>query len=135
MYSFVPFGVLLIINILLVKAMRQKIRDIAGTSFISKQKQLSISLSIMLMTVLFIVFTLPMAIGSLLVNTLLSTHSGKLILFCFGCFSFTYHALNLVILCRFNKHFYKLCRKALTCTKSNKEVCVIENKQKLNNSS
>ena len=118
MYSFVPFGVLLIVNVLLIRAMRQKIRDLAGSSFISKKKQLSISLSVMLMTLLFILFTMPSAIGTLLVNTLLTTHDGKLILFCFGCFSFTYHAFNLVILCRFNKHFFKLCIDALKCGNS-----------------
>ena len=118
LYSFVPFGVLLIVNVLLVRAMRQKVRDLAGSSFISKKKQLSITLSVMLMTLLFIVFTLPIAIGSLLVNTLTTTHNGKLVLFSFGCFSFTYHAFNLVAVCRFNKHFCKLCSEALKCGNS-----------------
>ena len=128
LYSFVPFGMLLIVNVLLIRAMRQKIRDLAGSSFISKKKQLSITLSVMLMTLLFIVFTLPISIANIIVDTLLTTHNGKLVLYCFGCFSFTYHAFNLVILCRFNKHFYKLCKEALTHLKSNKEVGTLEHK-------
>ena len=131
LYSFVPFGVLIIVNVLLIRAMRQKIRDLAGSSFIAKKKQLSISVSVMLLTLFFILFTLPMAIVTLLVNSLTTTHDGKLVLFCFGCFSFTYHAFNLVVLCRFNKYFFMLCKEVLKCGDSvksgkiNKEFNVI----------
>ena len=118
LYSFVPFGVLLVVNVLLIRVMRQKIRDLAGSSFISKKRQFSISLSVMLMTVLFILFTCPSAICSQLINYLITSYRGQLILSGFGCFSFSYHAFNLVILCSLNKHFYKIFKEELVCGKT-----------------
>ena len=115
MYSFVPFGVLFVVNIFLIRVLRQKIRNLAGSTSISKRSQLNISLSVVIMTLLFIVFTSPSAVCSQLISTLMTTHSGLLILSASGCFSFSYHAFNMVILCVFNKHFYKMFKDALLC--------------------
>ncbi len=113
MYSFVPFGVLFIVNIFLIRLLRQKIRNLAGSTTMAKKSQLSMSLSVVIMTLLFIVFTSPSAICSQFIETLMASYRGQVILFGFGCFSFSYHAFNLIILCAFNKHFFKMFKQVI----------------------
>ena len=117
MYSFVPFGLLLIVNTLLVKVLHEKIRHLSGSISIAKQNQIAISGTVLAITLLFILFTSPSAICSHFYDKLITTHTGKIILFVAGCFAFSYHALNIVILCVSNKHFFRCLKNMLLCQK------------------
>lgn len=65
------------------------------------------------MTLLFIVLTSPGAICSQFYNTLIVSYSGNVILFSSDCIAFSYHALNILILCISNKHFLRKLQQAL----------------------
>ena len=98
---------LAIINFLLINNLRQKQRanmENTNTS-VDNKKQLQINLSVIIMTLLFIVFTCPSAIASQYYNVLVTSFNGNIILFSMDCFAFSYHALNIIILCFTNKQF------------------------------
>jgi hypothetical protein len=59
------------------------------------------------MTLLFFVFTSPGAIASQYYNVLVTSFNGKIVLFSMDCFAFSYHALNIIILCLTNKQFLR----------------------------
>ena len=77
------------------------------------KKQLYVNVSVILMTILFIVFTCPSAIASQYYNVLVTSFNGKIILFALDCFAFSYHALNIIILCLSNKQFLRNLKKIL----------------------
>ena len=112
MYSFVPFGLLFLVNILLTVDLRQNTRYL--TTMASKRRsQLSMNVSVVIMTILFIVFTCPGAVCSQFYNVLVTTHTGNIILFVSDCFAFSYHALNTIVLCATNKDFMRKFKVAL----------------------
>lgn len=113
MYSFIPFIFLLIINILLIRAIRQKTKHLQGSTSIAKKKQSSINYSVIMMTLLFIVFTCPSAVCSQFYNILIQTQNGQIVLFSLGCFAFSYHALNIAIMCASNKFFFRKFKEAI----------------------
>ena len=106
MYSFVPFGLLFLVNILLTVDLRQNTRYLT-TKASKKRSQLSMNMSVVIMTLFFIVFTCPGAVCSQFYNVLVTTHTGNIILFVSDCFAFSYHALNTIILCATNKDFMR----------------------------
>ena len=112
MYSFIPFALLVIINIFLLIDLSQKSRQITTieNTNISKH-QISISVSVIVMTFLFIVFTCPSAIASQYYDILVLSFSGNVLLSAADCLSFTFHAFNLVILCASIKEFMRRWRK------------------------
>ena len=100
-----PFGLLFIINVLLIVDLHQKTTAMSGSIFHKKNYQLSINLSVVVMTLLFILFTSPGAVCSQFYNSLVRTYTGNIVLFASDCFAFSYHGLNIVILYTFNKQF------------------------------
>jgi len=121
LYSFVPFVLLAIINLLLIINLHQKQRaNMENTnSSVDNKTQIQINLSVIIMTLLFIVFTCPCAIASQYYNVLVTSFNGNIILFSMDCFSFSYHALNIIILCFTNKQFR---RKLLRIACSKKDI-------------
>ena len=112
MYSFIPFFLLAIVNVLLIINLRQKLRSSLGANMMENsstndKKQLYVNVSVILMTILFIVFTCPSAIASQYYNVLVTSFKGNIILFSMDCFAFSYHALNIIILSLSNKQFLK----------------------------
>jgi len=112
LYSFIPFILLVIINIFLIIDLNKKKRLTNVQNSIIKKNQLSINLSIILLTLLFILFTSPSAVSSQFYNILVTTTTGNIILFACDCFAFSYHALNIIILCLSNKQFLRKLKEA-----------------------
>ena len=116
MYSFVPFVLLFVINIMLIRVLRRKTRHLPLSISIAKKNQLSINVSVIVMTLLFIVFTCPSAIVSHFYNTLIASYNGKVIMFTCGNIALSYHALNIVIMCVMNKFFFRKLKEAFKCS-------------------
>ena len=112
MYSFIPFILLVIINIFLIIDLNKKKRLANVENSVIKKNQLSINLSIILMTILFVVFTSPSALSSQFYNILVTTYTGNVILFASDCLAFSYHALCIIILCLSNKQFLRKLKEA-----------------------
>ena len=114
MYSFVPFVLFFIINVLLIRVFLEHTRSPpnAETSYVgAKKSPLPICASVMAMTLFFVVFTSPSAVCSQFYNTLITTYSGNVILTVSQRIGFSYHALNIVILCVFNNKFANILWK------------------------
>ena len=106
MYSYVPFILLAVINICLVVDLHKRskgIIDAANSRF--KKSQLSINISVIIMTILFIVFTCASAVASHYYDQLVQSFNGNIILFSADSFAFTYHSLNILIVLFSNKQF------------------------------
>lgn len=112
MYSFVPFA-LYIVNIFLLIDLRKKSREITIENSQISKRQISISLSVILITFLFIVFTCPSAIASQYYNVLVMSFNGNIFLSAADCLAFTFHAFNILILCASNKEFVRRLRQML----------------------
>ena len=124
MYSFIPFVFLFTINIMLIRVIQEKTKNLQESSSVAKKGQLHINVSVIAMTILFIVFTFPSAICSQFYNTLIQTQNGKITLFSLGCFAFSYHALNIVILCASNKFFYRKLKEAFASVNKVKDESI-----------
>ena len=108
LYSYVPFCLLAIINTLLLVHLRQTTTSITLANSAVKKDQMSINLTVMIMTVLFIVFTSPCAIVSQLRLLLWNMGSeGTALMFGLDNLSLSYHAFNIVILLTTNKLFLR----------------------------
>ena len=115
MYSFIPFIFLAIINTLLIIDLRRHVQltsESTNSAVSTTSNKISINTSVIAITLLFIVFTCPSAIASQYYNTLVTSYNGNIILFACDCFAFSYHALNIIILCMFNKQFVRKFREA-----------------------
>ena len=116
LYSFIPFALLTVTNLLLIINLKKKSTVSVQNSQLSKN-QASINMSVIMLTFLFIVFTCPSAIASQYYNVLVMTFGGNVFLSTAGCLAFTYHALNIIILCLSNKEFMRKIIK-LFCKKN-----------------
>ena len=114
MYSFIPFVVLAFANILLIIDLRQKSQETnQGTnSALDSRSKRNINISIIVITVLFIVFTCTSAIASQYYNILVRTTNGLIILYAADCVAFSFHALNIIILWSTNKQFVRKSKEA-----------------------
>ena len=66
------------------------------------------SITVIAMSLTFIILTLPNAIaGGYFIGELFSTYNGRVILIFSGCFNFTFHGFNFVVLLISNKNFRK----------------------------
>ena len=116
MYSFIPFTLLAIINISLIWELQQLKKSIKGGNSRVKKSQMAITFSVILMTILFIIFTSASAVCSQLYEKLILSYTGNIILFALDSFSFSYHGLNLIILCE-NKLFLSKLKEAFGLVK------------------
>jgi hypothetical protein len=131
LYSFLPFLLLIIINIFLIIDLKEKKKSITNLDLRNnKRKEISINLTIILMTILFILFTSPSAICSQFYGQLISSYNGTIILYVSDCIAFSYHALNIIILCLVNKSFLRRLKIVLGLAKEEEEE---EEKERDNN--
>ena len=73
------------------------------------------SLTVITMSITFIVFTLPNAIaGGYFIDELFKSETGPIILYVTDCFAFSFHALNFVTLLILNNNFRKEFRDFVT---------------------
>ena len=112
MYSFIRFTLLAIINVLLIIDLNEQKRSTNVQNSVIKKNQLSINLSVILLTLLFIACTSPSAVCSQFYDILVRTYTGNIILFASDCLAFSYHALNIIILCFSNKQFLRKLKEA-----------------------
>ncbi len=59
------------------------------------------------MTLMFILFTSPGAVSSIMFNILIQTETGRLILVICDNLTFSYHGFNIIILSVSNKNFWR----------------------------
>ena len=83
------------------------------------KKQISISITVISITVFFILFTSPGAVTSVYFSILIQTFAGKIVILLCDGLSFSYHALNILILCFTNKRFYTQLKCLFLEEKSN----------------
>ena len=122
LYSFLPFLLLIIINIFLIIDLQEKKKSITDLNLRNnKRKEISINLTIILMTILFILFTSPSAICSQFYGKLIKSYNGTIILYVSDCIAFSYHALNIIILCLVNKSFLRRLKIVLGLAKEEEE--------------
>ena len=108
LYSYVPFCLLAITNALLLIHLRQTTTYITNVNSTVKREQMSINLTVILITLMFIVFTLPNAIVSHFRLLLWSMGSdGTALMFGLDNLTLSYHAFNIVILLATNKLFLR----------------------------
>lgn len=114
MYSVIPFGIIFIFNLLLIyKTLKRKINP-SNTVSPSTIKKKAMTRTVMIITLGFIVFTLPSAvIGSYFVNDLYYTLYGRVIIFICEAISFSYHSYNFFLYYAFNKQFREECRSMI----------------------
>ena len=107
-YSYIPFCMISIANILLILSLLNKSK-VSILSYFStrRQKQRAMNITTVAVTILFIVFTSPAAVVSSYYNVLIQSYMGKVFIFIADSLTFTYHALNFVILIITNKQFYR----------------------------
>jgi hypothetical protein len=111
MYSFIPFTVLAVINVSLIWQLQQLKNSIKGGNSRVKKNQIKITFSVILMTILFILFTSASAVCSQYFEELIVSYTGTIILFASDDLTFSYHGLNIIILCE-NKLFFRKLKEA-----------------------
>jgi hypothetical protein len=110
---------LTIINILLIIDLNRKIQSSASSSIrntrISKNQR-AINITLIIMTLLFILLTGPNAVCSMLFSQIMKLPNGELIIILLDCITFSYHALNILVLCLSNKEFLRQLKKSFGFT-------------------
>jgi hypothetical protein len=111
-------------NILLVYVILCKKQNSIDISEDSNSKRKSLSFSVLILTTMFIVLTLPDNIlNAFFLPPLLENNYGYVVLFMMDNMAFTYHALHFAILLVTNKRFAKELKTLFkVCVKSNKVV-------------
>jgi preprotein translocase subunit SecG len=121
-YSVVPFVLLTAMNIFLIKIVigssmsssAHQSSSGAPSSVGNMKKKLQMTKTVIILTVLFIVLTLPGAVVSAYYNYVIALESGRLIVLICDELTFSYHALGFVTLLYSNKQFFNQV-KAILC--------------------
>ncbi len=113
----IPFGLMFIVNGLLIHKILLKKRVGAKKSAEHKSKRLAASISVVKLTFVFIIMTCPNAVANgFFVPMLFETKEGTAILFATDCFTFSFHSFNYIVLLitnsQFKQEFYSIiyCR-------------------------
>ena len=117
LYSYIPFAVILIANVLLVLKVRSQRVNGSDLSASQLKRQKSITVTIIAITLLFVVFTGVGTIVNLFIDQLLQTDWGKLLIVIADTICFTFHGLNIISLLVTNKLFRKEFLELLRCAK------------------
>ena len=107
LYAIIPFTFIVILNVVLLHHLYQNYRVFKLNKLKQVKKKSSITITIISMTFLFIVFTSPGAFTSKYYSNLVSSTNGHMIILFCDCFCFSYHGLNIIILCFTNKRFFR----------------------------
>ena len=112
LYSFIPFGLIFILNALLLFYIYKSTKTIQNFRSSILKKQISISVTILTITFLFIIATAPGAVISQFYNVLVRSEHGLIVLFSGDNITFSYHAFTLIILSLTNKEFLRKFRES-----------------------
>ena len=111
----IPFILLLISSILLIYEINKRNNRIGTTTTVVMQRQenaKSLHKTVVFIAILFIVMTFPGAFVTSFMNSFLqsSGNEGNLVINLCDCFTFSFHALNFIVLYFTNKKFSKEVR-------------------------
>lgn len=119
LYSVVPFIVLLIVNFLLVRKIMSRKKIHLSISNVTNEKKSRkndrINRTVLLLTFLFILMTLPSASASFFFTTLVTSDFGLFLIVLFNCISFSYHGFNFIFMAFSNKIFFEEYKKLFKC--------------------
>lgn len=101
LYSYIPFVLLAINNMLLIYSIQTHKKK----SGAQRQKKKSMNNTIIFITILFIVMTLPSSIASIYFDQLIISSVGSVILIALDALTFSYHGLNFFVLLYTNQKF------------------------------
>lgn len=124
-YSIVPFCLLVLVNsLLLIKSVFCNKMNQVGpmTNSAQKRHKRSMTLTLIVITFSFILFTLPSSIaGGYLYRQMISSENGLATLYLLNNISFSFHSFNFIVFLIFNKKFQnefkKIIRKGKRTTK------------------
>ena len=121
LYSLIPFILLALASALLIFEMNRRTASTIATSANRQENQKSLNKTVVSLTVLFIVMTLPGAVVTSFLYAYLfnSGEIGNLVIIVCDCFSFSFHALNFLILLLTNKRFLREVKAYLSRTITN----------------
>ncbi len=109
-YSLIPFVLLLLSSLLLIYEINKKTRLVANHQSVSRhENNKSLNKTIVLIAILFIIMTSPGAIVTSFLNAFLQSSGdlGNFVIEICDCITFSFHALNFLILLLTNKRFAK----------------------------
>lgn len=124
----IPFIILMIFNLLLLykTTIKKKVQAAGTTSSSTKKKAMTIT--VMLVTLAFVVFTLPSAvISGYFFTSLFSFIPGRVVVYFCETLSFSYHSYNFFVLYALNKQFRQECKSIIT-KRLNAEVTISASK-------
>ena len=106
LYSYVPFSVLAITNISLIFMLNCHRRVSAlNQSAAKSQKQRSVSIMVIVMTLMFIIFTGVGSVVNFFIPELIKSYTGNVIIVLGDTACFLFHGLNIITLFATNKKF------------------------------
>jgi hypothetical protein len=110
-YSIFPFMLIIILNVTLIVFLLKRKKLIQPSSFTTSREEINsskaIGQTVMVASLLFVVFTLPSAIASHFYSDLIMSDIGSTYLILSNCLSFSYHGLNFFLFYLTNKVFGK----------------------------
>ena len=119
LYSAIPFCILAFANMMLIifllKNNSQTFTENTNTLVCARRSKTN--KTIMIVTITFIILTLPGALCSYYFSDLINLQYGRVILTFFDCVTFSYHGLNSLILFMTNNIYRREIKKLLLCFK------------------
>ena len=122
MYSYVPFGLLSIINLALLIALKKsskvrRVSTVTNVSISKRRRKSNVNSLVITITLVFIIMTLPGTIASIYFAQLLGSDLGLIAIVLCDSLEFSYHGLSIIILIATNKKFTAelrsfICHKA-----------------------
>jgi len=125
LYSLIPFTLLTLSSTLLIVETNKRTASTVATSANRQENQRSLQKTVVSLNVLFIVMTLPGAVVTSVLNAYLETYGdlGKLLITICDCISFSFHALNFLILLLTNKRFLREAKANIkSCSKYKSKI-------------
>jgi hypothetical protein len=89
--------------------------------------------TVIALTTLFILMTIPSTLGSIYYSQLIQTDMGTFLLFLADCIDNSYHALNIVILVVTNRKFRQEAKIVLYGTRPDTQISSTTNNNNTNN--
>ena len=120
LYSYIPFCLIAITNTVFIIHLRVKKNIVSALmSSLQKQKFKSLNKTVIVLTSLFIVMTMPGTLASIYYDQLVQSEVGMVLLNLGDLVDNMYHSLNFLILAKTNTRIYKKVRSLLFKNKLN----------------
>ena len=106
-YSYIPYVISAMSNITLIFHLKTSRKSSVAQNDTQKKRQNSVTITIIAMTVLFVVFTLPASLTAAYFVQLIGSDEGRILLVAGDTIGFSYHAFSVIILSATNKRFLR----------------------------